>query len=284
MACELMMTSMDQPLVSAEWLAAHLDEVIVADVRWYLDGRSGYQAYLERHIPGAVFVDVDRDLAAAPEPARGRHPLPEPERFAQAIGALGIGDADRVVAYDDAGGSTAARLWWMLDATGHPAAVLDGGLQAWTGALERGEASRRPGVFTPRPWPAESLASADEVDRLRKDQEALVVDARASERYSGAFEPIDPRPGHIPGARNAPWGGNLDPHSGRFHDPEALHARFATLGADQAGVVAVYCGSGVTACHNVLALRIAGIRAKLYPGSWSQWSSDEKRPVATGEL
>lgn len=283
MACELTMTRMDQPLVSAEWLAAHLGEVVVADVRWYLDGRSGYHAYVQGHIPGTVFVDVDRDLAAAPEPSRGRHPLPEPEAFAQAMGALGIADADRVVAYDDSGGSTAARLWWMLDATGHPAAVLDGGLRAWTGALEDGEASRRPAVFTPRPWPAELLASIDDVDRLRGDQEALVIDARAPERYSGAFEPIDPRAGHIPGARNAPWDGNLDPDSGRFRDLEALHARFAALGADQAGEVAVYCGSGVTACHDLLALRAAGIRARLYPGSWSQWSADDTRPAATGD-
>jgi thiosulfate/3-mercaptopyruvate sulfurtransferase len=287
------------PLVCAEWLAAHLDEVVVADVRWYLDGRSGRDAYVQGHIPGAVFVDVDRDLSAPPAPSRGRHPLLEPEEFAQAMSRLGIGDTDYVVAYDDSGGSIAARLWWMLDATGHRAAVLDGGLQAWTGEggghpspgggqstrrpLEAGETSRPAATFTPRSWPAELLASVDDIDRLRQDQKALVVDARAPERYSGAVETIDPRAGHIPGARSAPWAGNLDPASGRFSRAEALRGRFAALGADQATQVAVYCGSGVTACHNVLALRLAGIRARLYVGSWSQWSADGTRPTATGE-
>lgn len=277
------MTGMDQPLVSAEWLAAHLGEVVVADVRWYLDGRSGRDAYVQGHIPGAVFVDVDRDLSAPPEPSRGRHPLPGPEEFAHAMSALGIGDADHVVAYDDSGGSIAARLWWMLDATGHRAAILDGGLQAWVGMVEGGEVSRDPATFTPRPWPAELLASADDIDRLRGDHEALVVDARAPERYSGALETIDPRAGHIPGARNAPWAGNLDPGSGRFRGAEALRGRFAALGSERADEVAVYCGSGVTACHDVLALRLAGIRARLYVGSWSQWSADKERPAATGD-
>jgi thiosulfate/3-mercaptopyruvate sulfurtransferase len=273
----------DQPLVSAEWLAAHLGEVVVADVRWYLDGRSGWEAYATGHIPGAVFVDVDRDLAAPPEPRRGRHPLPEPEEFARTMGALGISDADHVIAYDDSGGSSAARLWWMLDATGHRAAVLDGGLQAWAGPLEQGEVVRPVTVFTAQAWPTELLVGMEDIDRLRQDQEALLLDARAPERYAGAFEPIDPRAGHIPGARNAPWADSLDPDSGRFRNPEALRDRFNTLGASQAQHVAVYCGSGVTACHDLLALRVAGIRAKLYPGSWSQWSADEERPAATGD-
>jgi thiosulfate/3-mercaptopyruvate sulfurtransferase len=268
-------------LISAEWLHAHLSEVVVADVRWYLDGRSGREAYLAGHIPGAVFVDVDQDLADAPSPARGRHPLPDPHAFARAMGALGIGDEDPVAAYDDAGGSIAARLWWMLDALGHPAAVLDGGLQAWTHGLWTGEERRPAAYFTPQPWPAERLAEADDVERLRRDPRALVVDARAPERYHGAFEPLDPRPGHIPGARNAPWADNLNPGSGRFRDPSALRDRFAALGADKAADVVVYCGSGVTACHNLLALRTAGFHARLYPGSWSQWSADPDRPAAT---
>lgn len=285
------------PLVSAGWLAAHLDEVVVADVRWYLDGRSGRNAYAQGHIPGAVFVDLDRDLSAPPAPSRGRHPLPRPEEFGEAMAALGIGDADLVIAYDDSGGSIAARLWWMLDATGHQAAVLDGGLPAWRsegGAaaaggraprrpLEAGETRRHPATFTPRPWPAGLLASADDIDRLRVDQEALVIDARAPERYSGASETIDPRAGHIPGARSAPWPGNLDPDSGRFQGRKALRDRYIALGASRAGEVAVYCGSGVTACHDVLALRVAGIPARLYVGSWSQWSADENRPTATGD-
>jgi thiosulfate/3-mercaptopyruvate sulfurtransferase len=271
---------MDGPLVSAEWLYAHLSEVVVADVRWYLDGRSGREAYLAGHIPGAVFVDVDQDLADAPSPVRGRHPLPDPHEFAGAMGALGIGDEDPVAAYDDAGGSIAARLWWMLDALGHPAAVLDGGLQAWTRGLRTGEERRPPASFTAQPWPAERLAEVDDVERLRRDPRALVVDARAPERYRGASEPLDPRPGHIPGARNAPWAGNLSPGSGHFRDPSALRERFAALGADKAADVVVYCGSGVTACHNLLALRTAGFHARLYPGSWSQWSADPDRPAA----
>lgn len=290
-----MMIMMDQPLVSAEWLAAHLGDVVVADVRWYLDGRSGHDAYLQGHIPGAVFVDLDRDLSAPPEQSRGRHPLPEPEEFARAMGARGIGDADPVVAYDDNGGSIAARLWWMLDAAGRQAAVLNGGLQAWLGKggaaaagapgrpLEAGEARRPAATFTPQPWPAKLLASADDIDRLRGDQEALVIDARAPERYSGALESIDPRAGHIPGAWNAPWAGNLNPGNGRFRDPGALRGRFAALGPGQPSEIAVYCGSGVTACHDVLALRLAGIQARLYVGSWSQWSADKERPLATGD-
>jgi thiosulfate/3-mercaptopyruvate sulfurtransferase len=288
----------EHPLVSAEWLAAHLSEVVVADVRWYLDGRSGYDAYVQGHIPTAVFVDVDRALSAPPEPGRGRHPLPEPEAFAQAMSAVGIGDADHVVAYDDSGGSTAARLWWMLEATGHQAAILDGGLQAWMDeggghappggrgprrSLQAGETSRPAARFTPRPWPTELLASMQDIDQLRRDPKALVIDARAPQRYSGVVETIDPRAGHIPGARNAPWAGNLDPASGRFRSADALRDRFAVLGADRARNVAVYCGSGVTACHDVLALRLAGIRARLYVGSWSQWSAEDTRPIATGD-
>jgi thiosulfate/3-mercaptopyruvate sulfurtransferase len=273
---------MDGPLVSAEWLAAHLDEVVVADVRWYLDGRSGRDAYLAGHIPGAVFVDVDRDLAGPPSAARGRHPLPEAEAFAQAMSALGIGDGDRVVAYDDAGGSVAARLWWMLDALSHLAAVLDGGVQAWAGSLRTGEEHRPTARFTPREWPPARLVETADVERLRRDPRALIVDARAPERFTGALEPIDPRPGHIPGARSAPWMDNLDPASGRFHSPATLRARFAALGAGEADAVVAYCGSGVTACHDLLALETVGVRARLYPGSWSQWSSDPDRSAALG--
>ncbi len=271
-------------MVTAEWLADHLDEVVVADVRWYLDGRSGQEAYLDGHIPGAVFVDVDRDLADPPSAARGRHPLPNTERFARSMTALGIGDQDFVVAYDDAGGSTAARLWWMLDVLGHRAAVLDGGLQAWAAReLEQGDTPRRPIRFTPRLWSKERCAGPAEVERLRNDPRAIVIDARAPERYTGAFEPIDPHPGHIPGARNAPWEGNLDPATGRFLSPATLRERYGALGALGASEVVVYCGSGVTACHDLLALRAAGVSGRLYPGSWSQWSADATRPIATGE-
>jgi thiosulfate/3-mercaptopyruvate sulfurtransferase len=222
-------------------------------------------------------------LAAPVGAGPGRHPLPRPEAFAQAMASLGIGDDDLVVAYDDAGGSIAARLWWMLDVTGHRTAVLDGGLGAWTRPLESGEPRPRPrAVFTALAWPTDRLVDADDVADLLARRGAVVVDARAPERYRGDVEPIDPRAGHIPGARSAPWSENLRA-DGRFLSDEELRARFDALGIDEAGTVVAYCGSGVTACHDVLALRIAGIDARLYEGSWSDWSSDPSRPVATGD-
>ncbi|HVM08414.1 MAG TPA: sulfurtransferase [Acidimicrobiales bacterium] len=273
------------PLVAADELATLLDEdrAIAADVRWYLDGRSGRDAYHSGHIPGAVFVDLDTVLAAPVGAGPGRHPLPRPEAFADAMVALAIGDDDLVVAYDDAGGSIAARLWWMLDVTGHRAAVLDGGLGAWTGALEIGDPPpRRHATFTAKEWPASAVADAGDVAALLDRGDGVVLDARASERYRGDVEPIDARAGHIPGARNAPWMGNLAP-DGRFLTPADLGARFEAVGVSEETEVIAYCGSGVTACHDVLALRIAGVDARLYEGSWSDWSSDPVQPVATGD-
>lgn len=266
------------PLVEAEWLAAHLDDVVVADVRWYLDGRSGRAAYRAGHIPGAVFVDVDGVLAAPVGSGPGRHPLPAPAHFAAALGRLGIGDRDRVVAYDDAGGSIAARMWWMLTATGHEAAVLDGGLGAWPGPLSTEPVERPPAALTvPPAWP-DSVVDADEVAALIASGAATVVDARAAERYRGEVEPIDPRPGHIPGARSAPWSGNLDPDTGRFRSADELRSTFEDIGP-----VVAYCGSGLTACHDLLALAVAGLPpGRLYEGSWSDWSSQPERPAALG--
>jgi thiosulfate/3-mercaptopyruvate sulfurtransferase len=264
------------PLVSAAELAGS-PGVVVADVRWYLDGRSGRAAYEEGHIPGAVFVDLDTVLAGPPgDRSRGRHPLPDPAAFAAALGALGVAADVPVVAYDDAGGATAARLWWMLRAIGQPSAVLDGGIGAWTGPLETGAGPRPTPVERPvRPCPPSALVSADDLPALVAGG-ALLVDARAPERYRGEVEPVDPKAGHIPGAVNLPWSDNLDPDTGRFLPPEVLRARFG----DRGDVVS-YCGSGVTACHNLLALEVAGLPAgRLYPGSWSEWSSGD-RPVAT---
>jgi thiosulfate/3-mercaptopyruvate sulfurtransferase len=264
------------PFVDAAWLAAHLDDVVVCDVRWYLDGRSARDAYAAGHLPGAVWVDLDRDLAA-PAGAAGRHPLPDPEAFAAAMAALGIGDDDTVVAYDDDSGAIAARLVWMLRVTGHAAAVLDGGIGAWDAALSTEPISRVPARFTPRPWPAERLAEIDEVATTPD----VVIDGRAAARYGGAPDDLDPRSGHIPGARSLPTREHAGP-DGRLQDREALRARFAGAGIGDGTAVVSYCGSGVTACHNLLVLEHAGLGpGRLFPGSWSQWSRDPSRAVET---
>lgn len=262
------------PVVPATFLSDH-PGVVVADVRWYLDGRSGHDAHAAGHVPGAVFVDLDAVLAAQASPESGRHPLPEPHVFSEGMGAAGIGDDAVVVAYDDAGGASAGRLVWLLRMLGVEAALLDGGITHWSGALEEGPVAPAPATFTPRPWPPEALATIDDAATA-----PIVVDARAPERYSGDTEPVDPRAGHVPGAINLPFADNLT--DGRFKAPEALRERFVAAGITDADGVVVYCGSGVTACHDLIALEHAGLgRAQLYAGSWSQWSHTE-RPVATG--
>jgi thiosulfate/3-mercaptopyruvate sulfurtransferase len=270
------------PVVDRPWLAGR--DVVLADVRWYLDGRSGRAAYDAGHLPGAVFVDVDRDLAAphGPGPSTaGRHPLPDPAAFATAMGALGIGDDDVVVAYDDGGGVIAARLVWMLRATGRPAALLDGGLRP-DDELSTEPTRRPPAAFSPRPWPAGRIAGLeDAVDRRN-----LVLDARNRDRYRGEIEPVDPRPGHIPGSQNLPARENLSADG--FVLPVAeLRARFAAVGLagpDAGARMVSSCGSGVTACHTLLLLEHAGLgEGRLYPGSWSAYSSDPDLPAATGD-
>ncbi|HET9077009.1 MAG TPA: sulfurtransferase [Acidimicrobiales bacterium] len=263
------------PVVEPGWLRDH-PEAVVADVRWYLDGRSGRDAYLAGHLPGAVFVDLDRHLAGPPGPHAGRHPLPDPADFAAAMAGVGIGDDSLVVAYDDAGGTVAARLVWMLRVLGVDAALLDGGLAACDGDLERGTAPRPPARFSARPWPADRLAGIEDVSRPA----GPVIDARDPARFRGEHEPVDPRAGHIPGAVNLPCRANLGP-DGRFRPAAELRERFASAGAGP-GTIS-YCGSGVTACHNLLALELAGLGpGRLYPGSWSQYSSDPSRPAASG--
>jgi thiosulfate/3-mercaptopyruvate sulfurtransferase len=263
------------PLVSPEWLADHLDDVRVVDVRWYLDGRSGRDAYAAGHLPGAVWLDVDSDLSQPASPTAGRHPLATPERFAAALGRAGIAEGTPVVAYDDEGGSHAARLWWMLHVLDEPAAVLDGGLAAWTGPLVTAVPDVQPVVRAPRAWPAGRFVDADEVAA----SQAVVYDARTAERWARGNPDIDPRPGHIPGALSAPWAGNLG-DDGRFRPPEQLRRRFAAAASRPA---IAYCGSGVTACHDLLALELAGVSdTALYPGSWSQWGADPSRPAESG--
>jgi thiosulfate/3-mercaptopyruvate sulfurtransferase len=267
---------MIDPVVDLDWVRAHGDRVVLADVRWYLTGRSGRDAYEAGHLPGAIFVDLDRVLAGPASPAEGRHPLPDPEAFADDMAALGVGDRDMVVAYDDVGGVMAARLVWMLRVTGHDAALLDGGITAYPGGLDRDPPRRSRAVFTTRPWPVDHLAGIDEA----AERSNVVLDAREPARFRGEIEPVDPRPGHIPGARNLPCRDNVDA-SGRFLPVEALRERFAEVGVTDGTDVISYCGSGVTACHNLIALEHAGLgEGRLYPGSWSQYSSDPARPAA----
>ena len=251
---------------------------VVADVRYYLDGRSGRAAYDAGHIPGAVFVDLEAQLAAHDRPDLGRHPLPDPEAFARGLGALGIGDHDTVVAYDDQGGIMAARLVWMLRATGHEAALLDGGLAAYDGPLETATPLRETAHFSARPWPRERLATIDEAADTTAN---VVIDARQRERFHGAPDALDPRFGHIPGARSLPCREHVG-EDGRLLDADELRAKFAAVGVTGAEPVISYCGSGVSACHNLLALEQAGLGGgRLFPGSWSQWSRDTDRPLET---
>jgi thiosulfate/3-mercaptopyruvate sulfurtransferase len=253
-------------------------DFVLADVRSYLDGRVGRDAYDAGHLPGAVFVNLDEQLAAHTDPSLGgRHPLPSPEAFAAAMASLGIGDDDVVVAYDDAGGTMAARLVWMLRATGRDAALLDGGIQAWDGPLETSTAPRASATFSVRPWPAERLASIDEAADTASN---VVIDARQRERFHGAADTLDPRFGHIPGAHSVPCRENLAA-DGHFLPVEELRAKFGEAGITGNEPVISYCGSGVTACHNLLALEHAGLGSgRLFPGSWSLWSRDPKRPAS----
>ncbi|NLE18987.1 MAG: sulfurtransferase [Propioniciclava sp.] len=262
------------PVVPATFLSDHPDAVL-ADVRYTLADGPQPDAYANGHLPGAVFVDMNAALAAPAGPDTGRHPLPEPSVFAEQMAALGIGDDSLVVAYDDGTGAWAGRLVWMLRTLGVDAALLDGGLAAWEGPLETGAPAREQATFTARPWDPASLATIDDAATA-----PLVVDARAPERYRGEVEPLDPRAGHIPGAINIPFAGNLV--DGRFRSPEELRERYAAHGITDAAGVVVSCGSGVTACHDLIAMEYAGLgRGQLYPGSWSQWAATD-RPAATG--
>lgn len=283
------MTLSISPLVSVDWLAQHWQDpaVRIADVRWYLPhlGKSGRAEYEAGHIPGAVYVDLETELSSPKGQGPGRHPLPTTAIFEAAMRRIGVSADTLVVAYDD-GGGTAARLWWLLRYFGHAkAAVLDGGIGAWRASgqpVERdGEAKYAAGTFAGRPNPT-MIVDKTIVGRLAQNPSAAVIDARAAERYEGKLEPIDARAGHIPGAVSAPFGGNLGP-DGRFLTPDALKAKYDALGVGEADTVVMYCGSGVTACHNVLAVHLSGrTDVKLYPGSWSDWSADPTLPAATG--
>lgn len=252
------------------------------DVRWRLGGPPGITDYRRGHLPGAVFADLDEDLSSPPG-KDGRHPLPAADRFQAAMRRLGVSDGHPVVVYDQADSMAAARAWWLLRYFGHDRVqVLDGGYRAWSDAGERvsTETPRpEPGDFTARPG-AMPMVDAHGAAALGRD--GVLLDARAPERFRGDAEPIDPVAGHIPGAVNAPTTENLDAR-GIFLDPERLRHRFASLGAEPGVPVGAYCGSGVMAAHEVLALELAGLRAALYIGSWSNWIADPSRPIATGD-
>lgn len=269
------------PLVSAAELDDLIGKVTLLDVRYKMGGPSGPGEYVERHIPTAIYVDLDTALAAAPG-ERGRHPLPDPEAFAASMRRVGVFSDKPVVVYDDWEGRAAARAWWLLRHHGHgDVRVLDGGLAAWVeagGALDDGMRLPVTGDFELAPG-AGSLIEVEEV--LAFAQRAALVDARNPERYLGEVEPVDPVAGHIPGAINVPTGTNLRA-DGTFRSATEIVALYAAAGAAEGSEVGIYCGSGVTATHDILALAHAGIDAALYPGSWSEWVADPNRPVATG--
>ncbi len=279
------------PLIDVESLASELASgaaPVLLDVRWRLGGPPGIDSYRAGHLPGAVYVDLDTDLAGPPG-AGGRHPLPAAADFEAAMRRAGVGTARPVVTYDDGDSTIAARAWWMLRYFGHDRVrVLDGGFRAWAAAgqpVTADEPVVTAGDFTAAPGQLPVLDAANAAALARS---GVLLDARAGERYRGEAEPVDPVAGHIPGALSAPTAANVGA-DGRFLPPAELRQRFAGLGittgpsgASSAAAVGAYCGSGVTAAHEVLALTLAGVPAALYIGSWSGWTADPSRPVATG--
>ncbi|MFN0247416.1 MAG: sulfurtransferase [Kofleriaceae bacterium] len=273
------MTVGHTPLMSIDELATELAKVTLLDVRYKLGGPIGTDEFAAGHIPGAAYVDLDTELAAPPG-AGGRHPLPDARAFEAAMRRVGVSNERAVVVYDDWGGRAAARAWWLLRYFGHGnVRVLDGDFSAWKRAGGEVAIESRPpigGTF------AASAGNMPIVDAAGVPRVGVLVDARAPERYRGEVEPVDPVAGHIPGAVNVPTTANLDAN-GRFRTSGELAAEYAKVGATKDADVAVYCGSGVTAAHDVLALEIAGVRAKLYPGSWSGWITDPSRPIVRGD-
>lgn len=275
-------------LISPEELHSLIKEgsngLRILDVRWRLDRPDGYPEYLEGHIPGAVYVDLDHDLADHGQPAsEGRHPLPSAEALQMSAKGWGLNSGDTVVVYDEMNNTSSARAWWLLRHAGvEDVRALDGSLRSWVKAgfpLESGDVAPPPGNIT-LSYGTLSTLSMDEAALF--PEHGTLLDARAPERYRGEHEPADPRAGHIPGAINSPTSDNVD-REGRFLPPEELYARFLSLGVDPEKPVASYCGSGVTGAHSTLALELAGFNAALYPGSFSQWSNHPDRPVATGQ-
>ena len=276
--------SFTRPLITAQALASiePARRPTLLDIRWQLPDGADRRGYDNGHIPGAVFIDLDKQLAA-PAGRNGRHPLPDAEAFGADMRAAGVSGSRPVVVYDEATSTAAARAWWLLRYFGHPrVAVLDGGLAAWVeggNPLETIAPAPSTGDFIPRPG---GMPVLDAEAAAALAGRAVLVDARAPERFEGRHEPIDPVAGHIPGARNLPTTRNVD-EAGRFLAPDALRAAFSAIGVRDGAELGAYCGSGVTAAHEVLALELAGHGgAALYPGSWSEWITDPSRPVARG--
>jgi len=282
----------ERVLVTAEALAHELASArppAVLDVRWSLARPDGREGFREGHVPGAVFVDLETELAGPPGAAVGRHPLPDPAELQAAARRWGLRRGSGVVVYDDVGGTSAARAWWLLRWAGlDDVRILDGALAAWRragGTLETGDVHPAPGDVV---LPLAAGTAGPRMPTTDADGAAawpgtgVLLDARAAERYRGEVEPVDPRAGHVPGARSAPTTANLGP-DGTFLPDGELRRRLGAVGAREGVAVAVYCGSGVTAAHEVAALASIGVDAVLYPGSWSQWSADPARPAATGD-
>jgi len=278
---------MHRTLISTDVLAQHLNHSswLIADCRYNLKDESwGHAQYNAGHIPGAIFVNLAHDLAAPRTGSNGRHPLPAPEVMAATFARLGIGDATQVIAYDQDAGAFASRLWWMLRYLGHDAvAVLDGGFARWNGEgrpAQSGEETRPSATFTPR-LRAQMRLTVDDVAVHLHDSSMLLVDARSPERYAAQPDPLDQVPGHIPGARNRFYRHNIS-DAGTMRPASELRADYeGVLEGRPPSDVVMYCGSGVTACHNLLAMEHAGLPgAKLFAGSWSEWEADPKRPIA----
>jgi thiosulfate/3-mercaptopyruvate sulfurtransferase len=275
------------PIVDAAWLHERLgneSNLAICHVGSTMVGPKPANDFEHRHLPGARFVSLDDVLAAPPSGTAGRHPLPAPADFARALGDLGVADDSVVVAYDDRGGAFAGRLVWMLRIIGQRAALLDGGITGWITAsnddVEHGPVEPTPVERAVRDWPLDALADAVDIDQHVRDG-GVVIDSRDPARYAGEYEPIDSVAGHVPGAVNALFNENLDA-DGRFRPADELLARFRPIVGDDT-IPIVYCGSGVTACHNALAMEHAGLGLpRVYVGSWSGWTADPDRPIATG--
>lgn len=279
-------------LIDAATLQTLIGRVAILDCRFELGApRAGHEAYLRGHVPTARYIDLERDLSSPVTASSGRHPLPRPERLAARLGELGVGADTQVIVYDEQSGAFAARAWWLLRWLGHErVALLDGGFRAWLAGGGASAAGEEPAPDVSLPSPAlvprahsRPVVSTGEIIEALAHGRRLLVDARAAERFSGEVEPIDPVAGHVPGAVNHPFGSNLDA-DGRFLPAAELERRWrATLAGFAPAAAIAMCGSGVTACHNLLALEIAGLSgAALYPGSWSEWIRDPARPVARG--